>query len=85
MTTDTQRHEAKIEKFTRAVERAGQDTVLNKIGRGSFSSFTCAKDAKARNQPAGVVASFLAVAQDRADEFCKLQSDESIYMMLDSL
>lgn len=85
MNTDTLRHANKIRKFQAAVERVGLDKVSDKIGRGAFSSFTCASDAQTRKQSSVIIAGFLSDAQTRCDEFCSLQSDEDVYGVLASL
>lgn len=86
MTTDAQRHANKIRKFEAAVERAGVDRVSDKIGRGAFSSFECARDAQTRRQGETIIANFLADAQQRCEEFCGLQApEEDVYGVLWSL
>lgn len=85
MTTDKQRYAAKILSFNQAIERSGVDKVSDVIGRGAFSSFTCAHDAMIRSQPDVIVANFLADAQERTEIHCNLDSDESAYDVLRSL
>lgn len=85
MTTDAQRHANKIRKFEAAIERVGLDKVSDKIGRGAFSSFVCARDAQVRRQWPVIIAGFISEAQVRANEFCCLQPDEDVYGVLASL
>lgn len=85
MTTDKQRHAAKILSFNQAIERVGVDRVSDVIGRGAFSSFTCAHDASIRNQGDIIVANFLAEAQKRTDEHCGLDGEFDAYDVLNGL
>lgn len=85
MTTDAQRYAIKIRKFDQAIERVGVDRVSVTIGRGAFSSFTCARDAQVRRQNPAVIATFLAEAQERGEIFCGLQYEETVYDVMATL
>lgn len=83
--SDAQRHSTKINQFKDAIKRVGRDTVAATIGENSTNGFMCAKDAQDRRKDQDMIGWFLSYAQDSAYEFCSLQPDEDVYVVLDSL